>query len=170
MVDKDCHPKDASEQLNPVAAEFKLPCDAVNAPASCKRGSHYEQHGAPDAEKEVQSHVPLGDSICCFTSDDEEMAQMPTKKCKRPFREINLDSKAAEHGSLEDQRRRNSGPPQTRNLHALQMEQGKSMNRVGMQPVSGFPSTLILPRAQTSKKKSVRLLERMTQRMTQSSS
>ena len=127
IVDKDCHPKDASEQPNPVAAEFKmkLPCEAVNAPASCKRGSHYEQHGAPDAEKEVQSHVPLSDPICCFTSDDEEMAHAPTKKCKRPFREINLDLKAGEHGSLEDQRRRNSGPPQPRNLHTLQMEQGK---------------------------------------------
>ena len=58
IVDKDCHPKDASEQPNPVAAEFKtkLPCDALNAPASCKRGSHYEQHGASDAEKEVQSN------------------------------------------------------------------------------------------------------------------
>ena len=153
-----------------MAAEFKLPCDAVNAPASCERGSHYEQHGAPDAEKEVQSHVPLSDPICCFTSDDDEMAQVPTKKCKRPFREINLDSKAGEHGSLEDQRRRNSGPPRPRNLHALQMEQGKEHEPSGMQPVSGFPSTLILPRAQTSKKKSVRLLERMTQRITPSSS
>ena len=53
------------------------------------------------------------------------MTHAPTKKCKRPFREINLDLKAGEHGSLEDQRRRNSGPPQPRNLHTLQMMQGK---------------------------------------------
>ena len=127
IVDMDCHPKNASEQPNPVATEFKmkLPCEAVNATASCKRGSHYEQHGAPDAEKELQNNVPLSDPICCFTSDDEEMAHAPTKKCKRPFREINLDLKAGEHGSLEDQRRRNSGPPQPRNLHTLQMVQGK---------------------------------------------
>ena len=81
--------------------------------------------------KEVQSHVPLSDAICCFTSDDEEMAHAPTKKCKRPFREINLDLKAGEHGSLEDQRRRNSGPPQPRNLHTLQMEQGKEHEQSG---------------------------------------
>ena len=124
IVDKDCHPKDASEQPNPVAIDFKtkLPCDALNAPASCMSGIHYEQHGAPDAEKEVQSNVPLSDPICCFTSDDEEMTHAPTKKCKRPFREINLDLKA---GALEDQRRRNSGPPQPRNLYTLQMMQGK---------------------------------------------
>ena len=87
IVDKDCHPKDASEQPNPVAIEFKtkLPCDALNAPASCMSGSHYEQHGAPDSGKEAQSKVPLSDPICCFTSDDEEMTHAPTKKCKRPF-------------------------------------------------------------------------------------
>ena len=73
----------------------------------------------------MQNNVPLSDPICCFTSDDEEMAHAPTKKCKRPFREINLDLKAGEHGSLEDQIRRNSGPPQPRNLHTLQMVQGK---------------------------------------------
>ena len=73
----------------------------------------------------MQSNVPLSDPICCFTSDDEEMTHAPTKKCKRPFREINLDLKAGEHGSLEDQRRRNSGPPQPRNLYTLQMMQGK---------------------------------------------
>ena len=75
--------------------------------------------------QEAQSKVPLSDPICCFTSDDEEMTHAPTRKCKRPFREINLDFKAGEHESLEDQKRRNSGPPQPRNLHTLQMMQGK---------------------------------------------
>ena len=60
IVDKDCHPKDASEQPNPVAVEFKLPCDAVNAPASCKRGSHYEQHGVPPDLRSFQTVTVSG--------------------------------------------------------------------------------------------------------------
>ena len=74
IVDKDCHPKDSSEQPNPVAIEFKneLSRDELNAPASRMSESHNEQHGAFDSEKEAQSKVPLSDPICCFTSDDEE--------------------------------------------------------------------------------------------------
>ena len=54
-----------------------------------------------------QSRIPR-----TFWSVDEEMTHAPTRKCKRPFREMNLDLKAGKHGSLEDQKRRNSGPPQ----------------------------------------------------------
>ena len=36
-----------------------------------------------------------------------------------PFEEVNLDLKAGEHGSPEDQKRRNSGPPQLQILHTL---------------------------------------------------
>ena len=127
IVDKDCHPKDSSEQPNPVAIEFKneLSRDELNASASRMSESHNEQHGAFDSEKEALSKVPLSDPICCFTSDDEEMTHAPTRKYKRPFGEINLDLKAEEHESLEDQKRRNSGPSQPQNLHTLQMMQGR---------------------------------------------
>ena len=53
------------------------------------------------------------------------MIYAPTRKYKRPFGEVNLDLKAREHRSLEDQKRRNSGPPQLQNLHTLQTMQGK---------------------------------------------
>ena len=38
-------------------------------------------------------------------------------EAKRPFEEVNLDLKAGEHGSPEDQKRRNSGPPILQKLH-----------------------------------------------------
>ena len=77
--------------------------------------------------KEVQINVPPSDPISCFTSDDEEMFHAPTRKGKRPFEEVNLDSKAGEHGSPEDQKRRNSGPPQLQTWHTLHTvrEKGK---------------------------------------------
>jgi len=77
--------------------------------------------------------VPLSDPICCFTSD-EEMIDAPSRKAKRPFGEMNLDLKAGEHGSLEDQKRRNSGPPQLQNSHVLHTMQERDMNQVAMQP------------------------------------
>ena len=42
-------------------------------------------HDAIDSEKKAQSKVPLSDPICCFTSDDEEMINAPTRKAKRPL-------------------------------------------------------------------------------------
>ena len=60
--------------------------------------------------------MPVSDSICCFTSDDEEMTHAPTRKVKRPFGEVNLDWKANEHESLEDQKRRSVGPPRLQKL------------------------------------------------------
>ena len=45
------------------------------------------------------------------------MLHAPTRKAKRPFEEVNLDHKAGEHGSPEDQKRRNSGPSSPQNLH-----------------------------------------------------
>ena len=84
-----------------------------------------KQHGVIDSGKEVQSNVPLSDPTCCFTSDDEEMTHAPTRKAKRPFGEVNLDLKAGEHGSPEDQKRRNFGPPQLQKLQTLHTMQEK---------------------------------------------
>ena len=77
--------------------------------------------------KEVQIKVPPSDPISCFTSDNEEMLHAPTRKGKRPFEEVNLDSKAGKHGSPEAQKRRNSGPPQLQTWHTLHTvrEKGK---------------------------------------------
>ena len=127
IVDKDCHPKDLSGQPNPAAIEFEneLPRGKLDAPAPHKGENDDKQHGASDLEKEVLSNAPPSDPICCFTSDDEEMLHAPTRKAKRPFEEVNLDSKAGEHGSPEDQKRRNSGPPQLQNLHTLHTVQEK---------------------------------------------
>ena len=127
IVDKDCHPKDLSGQPNPAAIEFEneLPRDKLDAPAPHKGENDDKQHCAIDLEKEVQSNAPPSDPICCFTSDDEEMLHAPTRKAKRPFEEVNLDLKAGEHGSPEDQKRRNSGPPQPQNLHTVHTRQEK---------------------------------------------
>ena len=127
IVDNDCHPKDSSGLPNPSAIELKneLPRDELDAPAPHKGENNDKQHSAIDSEKDVQSNVPLSDPIRCFTSDDEEMIHAPTRKAKRPFGEVNLDLKAGEHGSLEDQKRRNFGPPQLQNLHTLYTMQEK---------------------------------------------
>ena len=53
------------------------------------------------------------------------MTHAPIRKAKRPFGDVNLDWKAGEHGSLEDQKRRNFGPPQLQNLPSLMPMQEK---------------------------------------------
>ena len=119
IVDKDCHPKDLSGQPKPAANEVgnELPRGKLDALAPHKGKNDDKQHGTSDLVKEVLNNAPPSDPICCFTSDDEEMLHVPTRKAKRPFEEVNLDLKAGEHGSPEDQKRRNSGPPKLQNLH-----------------------------------------------------
>ena len=119
IVDKDCHPKDLSKQSKPAANEVgnEPPRGKLDALALHMGKNNDKQHGTCDLGKEVLDNAPPSDPICCFTSDDEEMLHAPTRKAKRPFEEVNLDLKAGEHGSLEDQKRRNSGPPSSRNLH-----------------------------------------------------
>ena len=119
--DKNRQPKDSSGQPNPTTIELEneVPLDDLDAAALHKDENPDLLHDATDSEKKDQSKVPLSDPICCFTSDDEEMINAPSRKAKRPFGEINLDWKAGEHGSLEDQKRRNPGPPQLQNSHVL---------------------------------------------------
>ena len=119
--DKNRQPTDSSGQPNPTTIELEneVPLDDLDAAALRKDENPDLLHDATDSEKKDQSKVPLSDPICCFTSDDEEMINAPSRKAKRPFGEINLDWKAGEHGSLEDQKRRNPGPPQLQNLHVL---------------------------------------------------
>ena len=119
--DKDCLAKVSSGQPNPAAidVENELPRYKLDSPEPHKGENDDNQHCSIDLGKEVQSNVPPSDPISCFTSDDEEMLHAPTRKAKRPFEEVNLDLKAGEHGSPEDQKRRNSGPPQLQILHTL---------------------------------------------------
>ena len=119
IVDKDCHPKDLSKQSKPAANEVgnEPPRGKLDALALHMGKNDDKQHGTCDLGKEVLNNAPPSDPICCFTSDDEEMLHAPTRKAKRPFEEVNLDLKAGEHGSPEDQKRRNSGPPLLQNLH-----------------------------------------------------
>ena len=119
--DKNRQPKDSSGQPNPTTIELvnEVPLDDLDAAALRKDENQGLLHDATDSEEKDQSKVPLSDPIGCFTSDDEEMINVPSRKAKRPFGEINLDWKAGEHGSLEDQKRRNSGPPQLQNSHLL---------------------------------------------------
>ena len=119
IVDKDYHPKDLSEQSKPAANEVgnEPPQGKLDALALHKGKNDDKQHGNCDLVKEVLNNAPPSDPICCFTSDDEEMLHASTRKAKRPFEEVNLDLKAGEHGSPEDQKRRNSGPPILQNLH-----------------------------------------------------
>ena len=116
-IDKNCHPEDSKAQLNHAAVgiENELLCDELESsvPHKGKKGKH---HSTIEPEKKLQNNVPLSDPICCFTSDDEEMTHAPTRKVKRPFGEVNLDWKAGEHGSLEDQKRRSVGPPRLQKL------------------------------------------------------
>ena len=42
---------------------------------------------------------------------------LPSRNGKRPFEEVDLDSKAGKHGSPEDQKRRDGGPPQIQSWH-----------------------------------------------------
>ena len=118
---KNRQPKDSSGQPNPTTIELvnEVPLDDLDAAALRKDENQGLLHDATDSEEKDQSKVPLSDPIGCFTSDDEEMINVPSRKAKRPFGEINLDWKAGEHGSLEDQKRRNSGPPQLQNSHLL---------------------------------------------------
>ena len=129
IVDKDCRPKDSCGQPNPAAidVENELPQDELDLPAPHKGENDDKQHCSIDLGKEVQINVPPSDPISCFTSDDEEMFHAPTRKSKRPFEEVSLDSKAGKHGSPEDQKRRNAGPPQLQTRHTLHTvrEKGK---------------------------------------------
>ena len=108
-----------SEQSKPAANEVgnEPPRGKLDALALHKGKNDDKQHGTCDLVKEVLNNAQPSDPICCFTSDDEEMLHFPTRKAKRPFKEVNLDLKAGEHGSPEDQKRRNSGPPILQNLH-----------------------------------------------------
>ena len=126
---------------------FFLGCRCVVVQAEKKTLGEYDgkQHCSIDVGKEVQPNVPPSDPISCFTSDDEEMLHAPTRKGKRPFEEVNLDSKAGKHGSPEDQKRRNSGPPQHQTWHTLHSVQGKRNEPFLMQLASELPSKLVLP-------------------------
>lgn len=59
-----------------------------------------------DFEDEGQADVPQSDPISRFSSDEEGRIHAPSRNGKRPFEEVNLDLKAREHGSPEDQKRR----------------------------------------------------------------
>ena len=129
IVEKDGRPKDSSGQPNPAAidVENELPQEELDPPAPHNDEDNDKQHCSINLGKEVQCNLPSSDPISCFTSDDEEMPHAPTRKAKRPFEEVNLDSKAGKHGSPEDQIRRNSGPPQFQTRHTLHTvrEKGK---------------------------------------------
>ena len=124
---KDCHLKDSRGQPDSAATDVEelLPRYQPDPPVSRKCANNDKQHGSLELGREVQSNPPLSDPICCFTSDDEEMLYAPIRKAKRPFEEVNLDLKAGEHGSTEDQKRRDSGPPRFQSLHALHTVQEK---------------------------------------------
>ena len=129
-VDKDCCPKESCGKPDPTARDVENEVPQVDldppAPHNGQNGENDDkQHCSIDVYKEVQINVPPSDPISCFPSDDEEMLHAPTRKGKRPFEEVNLDSKAGKHGSPEDQRRRNSGPPQFQPWHTLHIVQEK---------------------------------------------
>ena len=128
IVDKDYHPKDSSGQPNSTAidVENELPQNELDLPAPHKDGNDDKQHCSVDLGKEVHINVPPSDPINCFTSDDEESFHAPTRKGKRPFEKVNLDSKAGKHGSPEDQKRRDFGPPQLQSLHTVR-EKGEEL-------------------------------------------
>ena len=114
-------PKDSCGQPNAAATdvERELLQDELDPPAPHKGENDEILLCSIDLGKEVQTNVPPSDPISCFTSDDEEMLHVPTRKSKRPFDEVSLDSKAGMHGSPEDHKRRNAGPPQLQARHTL---------------------------------------------------
>ena len=121
----NCSNCEVSEAIAKRKIENELLRDKLDAPALHKGENDDKKHCAIDLEKEVQSNVPPSDPICCFTSNDKEMLHAPTRKAKRLFEEVNFDLKAGEHGSPEDQKRRNSGPSQLHNLHTVHTVQEK---------------------------------------------
>ena len=99
--------------------EGELLQDELDPPSLHKGENDEIQLCTIDLGKEVQTNLPPSDPISCFTSDDEEMLHVPTRKSKRPFDEVSLDSKAGMHGSPEDHKRRNAGRPQLQARHTL---------------------------------------------------
>jgi len=85
--DKNRQPKDSSGQPNPTTIELEneVPLDDLDAAALRKDENLGLLHDATDSEKKDQSKVPLSDPIGCFTSDDEEMINVPSRKAKRLF-------------------------------------------------------------------------------------
>ena len=129
IVDENCRPKDSGGQPNPTAidVENELPQDERDLSSPHKGENDDKQQCSVDLGKEVQMNVPPNDPISCFTSDvEEERFHAPSRKGKRPFEEVNLDSKAGKHGLPEDQKRRDCGPPQLQSLQTMQ-EKGEEL-------------------------------------------
>ena len=118
-VEKNHFPKDPGGQPNPTAinVENELPQDERGFPTPHMSENDDKQHFSVDLGNEVQKNVPPSDPISCFSSDDEERFHAISRKGKRPFEEVDLDLKAGKHGSPEDQKRRDCGPPQLQSWH-----------------------------------------------------
>ena len=129
IVDDNSRPKDSGDQPNPtsIAVENELLHDENDLSSPRKGENGDTQQRLIELGKEVQRNVPLSDPICCFTSDEEERLQVPSRQSKRSFEEVNLDSKAGKHGSPEDQKRRDSGPPQLQSGHMVQEKGSESI-------------------------------------------
>ena len=82
-------------------------------PVESQQGEHAHRSSDAviDVEESAPDDIPLSDPISSFSPYDGGNKQPSFKHGKRPFEEVNLDFKAGEHGSLEDQARRNTGPP-----------------------------------------------------------
>ena len=120
-VDKNHFLKDHGGQPNQTAinVEEEWPQNEQGFPVSQKGGNADKQSGAfIDLEKDVQKNAPPSDPISRFSSDDEERIHAPSRNGKRPFEEVDLDSKAGKHGSPEDQKRRDGGPRRLQSWHS----------------------------------------------------
>ena len=130
-VDKNHFLKDHGGQPNPIAinVEEEWPQNEQGFPVPQKGENADKQRGAfVDLEKDVQKNAPPSDPISRFSSDDEERIHAPSRNGKRPFEEVDLDSKAGKHGSPEDQKRRDGGPPQLQSWHSAK-EKGEGSTK-----------------------------------------
>ena len=128
--DKEGFLEDQVDQYNPagtnVENEERLR-DQQDPPES-HNGEHTDRRSdvVIDVEEIVPDNIPLSDPIISFSPYDGGNRHPSFKHGKRPFGEVSLDLKAGEHGSPEDQTRRDTGPPQLQSWVNIQ-ESGVSL-------------------------------------------
>ena len=127
--DKESFLKDQGDQPNQTVINVEKedwPRNEQDSPEFRKEENADKESGAfIDLEGNAPDNIPLSDPISLFSPYDDENRHPSVRHGKRPFEEVNLDLKAGKHGSPEDQKRRDIGPPQLQSCISAQ-EKGVS--------------------------------------------
>ena len=130
--DKKYLPKDQGDQPNQTVINVENEEWPRNEQGylESRKGENVDKESSVfmDLEENAQENAPPSDPISRFSSDDEEKRHPSSRHGKRSFEEVDLDSKAGKHGSPEDQKRRDIGPPQLQSWNSAQEKGGVSAN------------------------------------------